>query len=89
MTNDAVPGSLRCASCGETEALRGKRVDDAIEVTCERCGETWMREPGLVCPKCGRRDLDVRSVPIIERVRGTQMAIQGFRTVRRCPSCDP
>ncbi|MGH2377351.1 MAG: hypothetical protein ACRDGT_02640 [Candidatus Limnocylindria bacterium] len=81
-------GDLRCAACGETEALHGKRRGDEIEVTCERCGATWTRKPGAACERCGRKDLEVRKEPIVERVRGTQMAMQGFRTVYRCPSCD-
>ena len=50
------------------------------DLACEKCGEIWRREPGLVYPNCGRKDLDVCKVPIVEPVRGTQMAIQGFRT---------
>lgn len=86
---DSLRDELRCGSCGETEALRGQRRGDAIQITCERCGETWTREPGVACPRCGRKDLEVTKEPIVERVRGTQMALQGFRTVYRCPTCEP
>ena len=88
-----MPGStsdeLRCAACGETQALRGERSGESIRIVCERCGATWKREPGGTCPTCGGKDLEAVKEPIVERVRGTQMALQGFRTVYRCPSCDP
>lgn len=80
-------GDLRCAACGETEALHGKKQGDEIEVTCERCGATWTRKPGAVCERCGGA-LEAQKEPIVERVRGTQMSLQGFRIVYRCPSCD-
>lgn len=79
---------LRCARCGETEALRGERSDGAIAITCEKCGHSWRREPGPACPKCGRTDLIATAEPLVERVRGTQMAQMGKRTVYRCPDCD-
>lgn len=85
---DRTKDDLRCAACGETEALQGRRVGGDIEITCERCGSTWQRVPGGACPTCGRRDLEAVKEPLVERVRGTQMALQGFRIVYRCPSCD-
>lgn len=86
---DQPKDELRCPSCAETEALRGARRGEEIEITCERCGSIWSRAPGGACPTCGGRDLEAVKEPIVERVRGTQMALQGFRIVYRCRICSP
>ena len=35
---------VACPRCGECDDLIGRSVDDQIEVECEVCGLTWIRE---------------------------------------------
>ncbi len=78
-----------CAECGTDEHLRGRPLEgDLIELTCERCGRTWTRDPRPVCPKCGGHDLEAAPKLIVEKSRGTQMSIQGVHREFLCRDCD-
>ena len=78
--------SLVCPSCGESEQLRGTRQEDSILVRCEACGHTWKRDPEA-CPQCGSRTVVDRREPLMQKARGTQQSIVGYRIVKECGSC--
>lgn len=77
---------IACPSCGETERLRGTRHGETIVVVCEACGHEWERNPD-VCPNCGKRTISDQRVPLIQKARGTQQSIVGYRVVKECSSC--
>ncbi len=78
-----------CETCGTDEFLRGApRDDDTIELTCERCGATWVRDPRPSCPKCGGTELEAAPRLILEKSRGSQMSIQGVQREFLCRLCD-
>ena len=78
-----------CATCGTDDHLRGtRRDDDTIELTCEQCGATWVRDPRPACPKCGGHELEAAPKVIVEKSRGSQMSIQGIQREFLCRVCD-
>ncbi len=78
-----------CPECGNDDHLRGRPIDgDLIELTCDRCGISWVRDPRPVCPECGGHDLEAAPKVIVERSRGTQMSIQGVQREFLCRTCD-
>jgi hypothetical protein len=80
---------IECATCGTDEHLRGtRRDDDTIELTCEACGATWVRDPRPACPKCGGHDMEAAPKVIVEKSRGSQMSIQGIQREFLCRVCD-
>ena len=80
---------IECARCGTDEHLRGTRLDDdTIELTCERCGSTWIRDPRPACPKCGGHEMEAAPKVIVEKSRGSQMSIQGIQREFLCRVCD-
>ena len=78
--------SLICPLCGEAEQLRGTNDGGQITITCESCGCQWLRDPD-VCPKCGNRSMTDRREPLMQKARGTQQSIVGFRIVHECSGC--
>lgn len=74
--------------CGETNALRGDRIDETIRLTCESCGYSWTRNPASLCGKCGSEDLQTVPLAIVEKGRGTQLSVVGVRSILLCSSCD-
>jgi DNA-directed RNA polymerase subunit RPC12/RpoP len=80
---------ILCATCGTDEHLRGSpRDDDTIELTCEQCGTSWIRDPRPACPKCGSQEMEAAPKVIIEKSRGSQMSIQGIQREFLCRTCD-
>lgn len=78
-----------CAACGTDEHLRGTLLpDDTIELTCEACGTTWVRDPRPSCPKCGGQEMEAAPKVIMEKSRGSQMSIQGIQREFLCRTCD-
>jgi len=78
-----------CPTCGVDDHLRGtRRDDDTIELTCEQCGTTWVRDPRPTCPKCGGTDMEAAPRVILEKSRGSQMSIQGIQREFLCRACD-
>lgn len=78
-----------CPECGTDDHLRGsKRDDDTIELTCDACDVTWIRDPSPTCPKCGGRDMEAAPKVIVEKSRGSQMSIQGIQREFLCRDCD-
>jgi len=77
---------IRCPHCEETKALRGRRGDDGIVVTCQSCGHEWRRDPDR-CPTCGD-DLHAFRVPLLQKARGTQQSVLGYNVQKRCLACD-
>ena len=77
---------IACPECGERERLRGEREGEAITVRCEACDHVWRRDRDL-CPGCGRRSVADRREPLIQKARGTQQSIIGYRIVHECWSC--
>jgi RNA polymerase subunit RPABC4/transcription elongation factor Spt4 len=75
-----------CPRCGEREDLRGERRGETVVVRCGRCGHEWARDRD-VCPRCGRRSLADRREPLIQKARGTQQSIVGYRIVQECWGC--
>lgn len=78
--------TISCPSCGEAKRLRGEREGDAITITCLACEHRWVRDPGA-CSACGERTLTPVRVPLVQKARGTQQSIIGYRVVQECTSC--
>jgi len=78
---------FECPSCGESKKLRGQRDKDVLRITCRSCAHEWTHDPWK-CPSCGGR-LDPVRKPLLQKARGTQQSIIGFRTVKECLRCDP
>lgn len=78
--------SLVCPACGEAEDLRGERRGAVILVRCQACGHEWERDPDA-CPRCGSRSIVDRREPLIQKARGTQQSIIGYRIVQECGAC--
>jgi hypothetical protein len=76
-----------CPSCGEAEALLGRRVDADIALTCERCGAEWMRGEAR-CKRCGRPGGVSAQQRMTRHPRGTLLAVVGMRQVPLCRDCD-
>ncbi len=79
---------VACPSCGEMEELVGVRRGDAIDLTCEACGGSWVRSLAKRCAVCGSPDIQTVPLAIVERSRGTQLSILGTRPVDLCSHCD-
>lgn len=79
-------GLLVCPECGEEEELRGEPRGGLIWIQCERCSHEWPRDRD-VCPRCGRRSLADQREPLIQKARGTQQSIIGYRIVEECWAC--
>lgn len=79
---------VACPSCGEAEALAGRRSDAGIDMSCETCGHAWRRATTPRCPHCGRSDLRTVPLAIVEKGRGTQLSIVGTRPIHLCVACD-
>ena len=77
---------IRCPTCGEEENLRGTSRDGAIWITCEQCQTEWLRDPDR-CDSCGKRTIADRREPLMQKARGTQQSIIGYRIVKECWSC--
>jgi uncharacterized Zn finger protein len=78
--------AISCPACGEQEALRGERREETIWVRCHSCGCEWPRNRD-VCPECGRPTLADKREPLIQKARGTQQSIIGYRIVQECWNC--
>ncbi|MGI9658866.1 MAG: hypothetical protein ACR2OD_08155 [Gaiellaceae bacterium] len=77
---------IKCPSCGEEEELRGETRDGAIWITCQKCQTEWLRDPDR-CEACGERTIADRREPLMQKARGTQQSIIGYRIVKECWSC--
>ncbi len=77
-----------CERCGTDDHLRGRPVGDLIELTCDSCAHTWVRDPSPSCPTCGGSDLEAAPKVIVEKSRGSQMSIQGIQREFLCRTCD-
>ena len=87
---------FECPECGETKNLKGRREtkshrqkesDVAVHVHCQSCGHKWTHDP-WACPTCGG-PMDALREPLLQKARGTQQSIIGYRNVKRCPRCAP
>jgi len=79
---------VRCPECGEDEALRGRRDDELILVTCETCGHAWDRDLVPRCDRCGSEDIVSAPKAFVEKSRGTQLSVVAVTTIQLCRSCD-
>jgi len=77
---------ISCPACGENEELSGEARDGAIWITCGACKTEWLRDPDR-CEHCGERSIADRREPLIQKARGTQQSIIGYRIVKECWSC--
>lgn len=80
---------ISCPSCGGRK-LKGRRDPpgaEVVQVHCQDCGHSWTHDP-WACPSCGGQ-LHAERRPLLEKARGTQQSIIGYRTVRVCSACDP
>lgn len=77
---------FECPGCGADKGLRGTRDGDIVHVLCGGCGHAWDHDPWR-CPTCGGRLEAVRK-PLLQKARGTQQSIIGYRTAKECPRCD-
>lgn len=80
--------AVECRMCGEDSDLTGRRSDAGIEITCERCGHSWMRDTEPLCSSCGGRDLVAFKEPLVQRARGNAYPIVGQKTILLCVACD-
>ena len=87
MTADPMP-LVRCEKCGEDGDLIGRPSGDTIEITCNRCGHSWMRDSERECAACGSRELRAFQEPLVQRARGNAYSIVGHRTIYLCERCD-
>ncbi|MEY9212161.1 hypothetical protein [Thermobifida halotolerans] len=83
-----MPRQLTCPECGETEELTGRRTDEGIEVSCDRCGARWPRDTPYSCATCGGQDIHMRAQALTQYSRGTQLSIVGLHHVPLCAVCD-
>jgi len=79
---------VRCQQCGESEDLSGARVGNEIEITCNVCGRSWLRDAEPTCPDCGGRALRATKEPVVQRARGTAYSVVGEKTTYLCEACD-
>ena len=79
---------IACPRCGESEALRGNRLDEGIVLSCEACGHSWNRDLAPSCKQCGGVDMQPVPLAILEKGRGTQLSVVGTRTIHLCSVCD-
>ena len=81
---------LQCPACGERDGLLGHRRGDLIDVTCEACGQQWVRDPNAIpdCDRCGGADMEGAVKAIVEKSRGSQLSIVATQVVYLCRSCD-
>lgn len=77
---------IRCPRCRESERLEARRERGLPRITCLACGHAWTRDEHT-CPSCGERQLKPSRVPLIQKARGTQQSIIGYRIAKRCASC--
>lgn len=78
-----------CELCGTDEHLTGSPTGDGlIELTCDACGATFVRDPRPSCPTCGGHDMEAAPRLIVEKSRGSQMSIQGVHREFLCRDCD-
>lgn len=78
---------IHCPECEERERLKGEREDGRVFITCEACGHRWERHSDR-CPDCGKRSLVPMRVPVLQKARGTQQSIIGYRMGKQCNSCN-
>ena len=79
---------ISCPFCGEDEALRGRRTDSHIELSCEICDKDWIRDLAPRCLQCFGLDLQTVPLAILEKGRGTQLSVVGMRPIDLCTVCD-
>jgi hypothetical protein len=79
---------IACPRCDERDELRGSRRPDRIEMTCDRCGNSWKRSLTPSCSSCGSEDLQTVPLAIVEKGRGTQLSVVGTRPIDLCSVCD-
>jgi len=78
---------IRCPRCGEEERLEPRREGERILISCEACGNDWERHSDS-CPRCGSRSLVPMRIPVLQKARGTQQSIIGYRMGKQCNACD-
>ncbi len=78
--------TFTCPSCGAPKNLRGRRDGELVHITCGSCGHEWTHDP-WARPTCGGRLEAVRK-PLLQKARGTQQSIIGYRTAKACARCD-
>ena len=86
--------SFRCPACGEAKRLKGRREGrpgrdsaELVHIRCLACEHEWAHDP-WACPTCGDR-MHPQRKPLLQKARGTQQSIIGFRVEKICPHCDP
>lgn len=82
------PEDITCPNCGREgpEGFNPRRERDRIFITCGACGHEWERHTDK-CPACGERALAPKRLPVLQKARGTQQSIIGYRMGRQCTSC--
>lgn len=81
-------GVVACPECGEADRsnLKPERRDKWLQISCLTCGHEWDHNTEL-CPACGEAELAAVRMPLLQKARGTQQSIIGYRTARKCPAC--
>lgn len=84
-----MPRQIECPRCGENQELSGSESPDGIVITCDTCGESWLRDAApSECATCGGTDLVARPRAHTQYSRGTQLSIVGWSEVLLCRVCD-
>jgi hypothetical protein len=83
---------VACPDCGEDEELIGRQIDvdgaHQLQLTCERCGASWLRDGTPRCARCGSDDIEgIPTSTLQEKGRGDQWAPSGIRLVFYCWAC--
>lgn len=81
-----MPIEISCPQCGERERLKPRRTEGRIFISCQACGHRWERHSDQ-CPECGRRPLVPKRLPLLQKARGTQQSIIGYRIGKECTAC--
>jgi len=78
---------FECPGCGKSKHLKGEREADLVRINCGACGHHWVHDP-WACPTCGEKMHPARK-PLLQKARGTQQSIIGYRIEKVCAGCDP
>lgn len=87
--------TFTCPGCGEGKRLKGRREgadrrkgeEGVVHIRCLACEHEWVHDP-WACPKCGER-MHAERRELLQKARGTQQSIIGFRVDKVCARCDP
>ncbi len=80
--------AVSCPACGEADRakLKPERREKWLTVICRSCGHRWEQNTAR-CPECEEAELVPVRMPLLQKARGTQQSIIGYRSAQKCPAC--